>query len=52
MARANAAVAVQFSSRALSKLRCDDTGARYASGQLIPHGAPLIAAGEPQCIIS
>jgi hypothetical protein len=36
-----------LSQRALSKLRSDDTGARYAYEMLIGHGAPPIGPGEP-----
>lgn len=35
-----------LSQRALSKLRSDDTGARYAYEMLIGHGAPAIVQGE------
>lgn len=35
-----------LSERALSKLRSDDTGARYAYEMLLSHGAPPIAPGE------
>jgi hypothetical protein len=38
--------ATVISSRALSKLRQDDTGARYAYETLRRHGAPPIAPGE------
>lgn len=35
-----------LSQRALSKLRSDDTGAKYAYEMLLRHGAPVIAPGE------